>query len=83
MATAIAPEKGRKSLKDKKRDLYREAVQRGFDLSAAGTAGLGLGLAFAVGVAGAAILRALGRTDALVAATASWSPRMAALTILR
>lgn len=56
-----------------RRDLYREAVQRGFDLSALETAGLGLGLAFAFGVAGASILRALGRTDALVAATASWS----------
>ena len=57
-----------------RRDLYREAVQRGFDLSAAGTAVLGMGLALAVGVAGAAVLRALGRTDTLVAATASWSP---------
>ncbi|MEM7787817.1 MAG: hypothetical protein AAF594_08830 [Bacteroidota bacterium] len=57
-----------------RRDLYREAVQRGFDLSAAGTVVLGLGLSVATGVAGAAILRALGRTDALVAATASWSP---------
>ncbi len=53
-------------------DLYREAVARGYDLSAGQTATLGLGLALAFGVVGASALRALGRTDALVAATASW-----------
>ncbi|HEX8299571.1 MAG TPA: hypothetical protein VF594_10475 [Rubricoccaceae bacterium] len=53
-------------------DLYREAVQRGYDLSAGQTALLGLGLAAAFGIATASALRALGRTDALVAATASW-----------
>ncbi len=56
-----------------RRDLYREAVQRGFDLSASETTGLALVLALAVGVVGAAALRALARTDALVAATASWT----------
>ncbi len=56
-----------------RRDLYREAVQRGFDLSTVETTGLALGLALCVGVVGAAALRALARTDALVAATASWS----------
>lgn len=55
-------------------DLFREAVARGYDLAAGQTAALGLGLAAAVGVVGAAALRALGRTDALAAATASWGP---------
>jgi hypothetical protein len=53
-------------------DLYREAVARGYDLSTGQTAVLGLGLATAFGIAAASALRALGRTDALVAATASW-----------
>ncbi len=53
-------------------DLYREAVQRGYDLSAGQTAVVGLGLAVAFGVAMSSALRALGRTDALVAATAAW-----------
>ncbi len=57
-----------------RRDLYREAVARGYDLSVLETAGLAVGLAVAAGVVGAAVLRALARTDALVAATASWSP---------
>ena len=56
-----------------RRDLYREAVQRGFDLSASETVGLAAVLALSVGVVGAAALRALARTDALVAATASWT----------
>ena len=56
-----------------RRDLYREAVQRGFDLSATETLGLAAVLSLAVGVVGASALRALARTDALVAATASWS----------
>ena len=56
-----------------RRDLYREAVQRGFDLSATETTGLALLLSLAAGVVGAAALRALARTDALVAATASWT----------
>ena len=56
-----------------RRDLYREAVQRGFDLSALETVGLAAVLALSAGVVGASALRALGRTDALVAATASWS----------
>ncbi len=53
-------------------DLYREAVQRGYDLSAGQTAAVGLGLAVAFGIAMSSALRALGRTDALVAATAAW-----------
>ena len=56
-----------------RRDLYHEAVARGYDLSAAETTGLALALTLAVGVVGASALRALARTDALVAATASWS----------
>ncbi len=56
-----------------RRDLYREAVARGYDLSVVETAGLAVGLAVAAGVVGAAVLRALARTDALIAATASWS----------
>ena len=56
-----------------RRDLYREAVQRGFDLSASETVGLALVLSLSAGVVGAAALRALARTDALVAATASWT----------
>lgn len=56
-----------------RRDLYREAVQRGFDLSAFETSGLAIALAASAGVVGTATLRALGRTDALVAATASWT----------
>ena len=57
-----------------RRDLYREAVARGYDLSAAETAGLAAVLVVAVGVVLSATLRALGRTDALTAATAAWSP---------
>lgn len=56
-----------------RRDLYRDAVRRGFDLSVAETAGLATVLSLSAGVVGAAALRALARTDALVAATASWS----------
>ena len=56
-----------------RRDLYREAVQRGYDLSAGETAGLAVALALSVGVVVTSALRALARTDALVAATASWS----------
>ena len=56
-----------------RRDLYREAVQRGFDLSAFETSGLAVALALSAGVVGTSALRALARTDALVAATASWS----------
>ena len=56
-----------------RRDLYHEAVARGYDLSAAETSGLAVALTLAAGVVGASVLRALARTDALVAATASWS----------
>ena len=56
-----------------RRDLYRDAVRRGFDLSTTETVGLGFVLSVSAGVVGAAALRALARTDALVAATSSWS----------
>ena len=56
-----------------RRDLYRDAVSRGFDLSSLETTGLAVVLSLAAGVVGAASLRALARTDALVAATSSWS----------
>jgi hypothetical protein len=56
-----------------RRDLYRESIQRGFDLSAFETSGLALALTLAAGVVGTSVLRALARTDALVAATSSWS----------
>ena len=56
-----------------RRDLYREAVSRGYDLSTGETAGLALGLCLGAGVVGTGILRTLGRTDALVAATSAWS----------
>ena len=57
-----------------RRDLYREAVSRGYDLSTAQTAGLAVGLCLGAGIVGTSILRALGRTDALVAATSAWTP---------
>jgi len=57
-----------------RRDLYREAVARGYDLSTGETAGLAMLLVATVGVALSSALRALGRTDALVAATAGWAP---------
>ena len=56
-----------------RRDLYREAVSRGYDLSTGETAGLALGLCLGAGIVGTSILRALGRTDALVAATSAWT----------
>ncbi|MDT7855571.1 hypothetical protein RQM47_02850 [Rubrivirga sp. S365] len=55
-----------------RRDLYRDAVKRGFDLSVSETSGLAALLAFSAGVVGASTLRALGRTDTLSAATAGW-----------
>ena len=57
-----------------RRDLYREAVSRGYDLSTGETSALALGLCLSAGVVGTSILRALGRTDALVAATSAWAP---------
>lgn len=56
-----------------RRDLYREAVQRGYDLSSGETIGLAAGLSLAAGIVLASLLRALGRTDALSAATVAWS----------
>ena len=55
-----------------RRDLYREAVQKGYGLSTAVTAGLAALLSLAVGLVGAAVFRALGATDALTVATAGW-----------
>ncbi len=57
-----------------RRDLYREAVARGYDLSTGETAGLAAVLVGVVGVVLASTLRALARTDALTAATSAWSP---------
>ena len=54
-------------------DLYRESIQRGYDLNAGLNAMLGLALSLAGGVAGASVLRALGRTDALSTAVSSWT----------
>ena len=62
-----------------RRDLYRDAVKRGFDLSALETTGLGSALSLSAGVVGTSALRALGRTDALTAATAAWSTEAQAL----
>jgi hypothetical protein len=50
-------------------DLYREAVQRGFDLEAGLNGLLGAGVALSAGVVGTSALRGLARTDALTAAT--------------
>ena len=58
----------------RRHDLYREAVERGFALSLAETAALALGVALAFGIVAAAALRGLAGTDALLAATAVWSP---------
>lgn len=57
-----------------RRDLYREAVQKGYGLSGAVTATLAVLLALIVGVVGATILRAFGATDALAVATSGWEP---------
>ena len=55
-----------------RRDLYREAIQKGYGLSGAVTVGLAALLALTVGVMGATVLRAFAATDALAVATASW-----------
>src|SRR5690606_6627893 len=55
-------------------DLYRESVQRGYDLNAGLNALLAAFVALAAGVVWAAALRALARTDALATATSAWSP---------
>lgn len=55
-----------------RRDRFREAVQRGYDLGSTLSATLGVGLALCVGLVTASTLRALGRTDALAVATAGW-----------
>ena len=58
----------------RRHDLYREAVERGFALSLVETAALALTVALAFGIVAAAALRGLAGTDALLAATAVWSP---------
>jgi len=58
----------------RRHDLYRESIQRGYDLDFAPNALAGMGLALAAGVVGAAALRGLARTDALAAATAGPGP---------
>lgn len=57
-----------------RRDLYREAVQKGYGLSTGTTVGLAALLALVVGLVGATVLRAFAATDALAVATASWEP---------
>lgn len=54
-------------------DLYRESIQRGYDLNAGLNVALGLGLVIAAGIVGAASLRGLGRTDALATAISGWA----------
>ncbi|MFN3596712.1 MAG: hypothetical protein ACK41D_05520 [Rubricoccaceae bacterium] len=56
-----------------RRDLYREAVQRGYDLPANMTAALAAVVALSAGIVGAGVLGTLAQTDALSLATASWS----------
>ena len=55
-------------------DLYREAVQRGYDLETWVGVTLAGGLALAAGIVATATLRGMARTDALAAATAGWGP---------
>ena len=55
-----------------RRDLYREAIQKGYGLSGAVTVGLATFLALAVGLVLATVLRAFGATDALAVATSGW-----------
>ena len=55
-----------------RRDLYREAVQKGYGLSGGVTAGLAGLLALVVGLVGATVLRAVGATGALAVATSTW-----------
>ncbi len=55
-----------------RRDLYREAIQKGYGLSGGVTAGLAAFLSLAVGLVLATVVRAFGATDALAVATAGW-----------
>ena len=57
-----------------RRDLYREAVQKGYDLSTGVMAALAGVLALVAGAVGAAVVRALGHTDALAVAVSGLSP---------
>ncbi|NNF57639.1 MAG: hypothetical protein HKN04_05295, partial [Rhodothermaceae bacterium] len=54
-------------------DLYRESIQRGYDLNAGLNAAIAVALALAAGLVGASALRGLGRTDALATATSGWA----------
>lgn len=54
-------------------DLYRESIQRGYDLDAGLNAVIGIVLSLAGAVVGGSSLRALGRTDTLSTAVSSWS----------
>ncbi|HLT46404.1 MAG TPA: hypothetical protein VK002_04175 [Rubricoccaceae bacterium] len=55
-------------------DLYRESIQRGYDLNAGLNSLLAAFVALAAGLVWASVLRALARTDALATATSAWSP---------
>ena len=75
LLTAASPKLGMLAPRYFRRhDLYREAVERGSALSLAETAALALAVAVAFGIVAAAALRGLAGTDALLAATAIWSP---------
>lgn len=54
-------------------DLYRESIQRGYDLNAGLNALIATGLSLAAGVTGASAIRGLARTDALATAISGWS----------
>ena len=55
-------------------DLYRESIQRGYDLNVGLNSLLAAFVALGTGLIWAATLRALARTDALATATSAWSP---------
>ncbi|MEM1057156.1 MAG: hypothetical protein AAGI52_16680 [Bacteroidota bacterium] len=57
-----------------RRDLYREAIQKGYGLSTVVTVSLAAILALTVGLVGATVLRAFAATDALTVAAAGWEP---------
>jgi hypothetical protein len=54
-------------------DLYRESIQRGYDLNAGLNSALAAAAALAAGLVWASALRGLARTDALATATSGWS----------
>lgn len=55
-------------------DLYRESIQRGYDLNVGLNTGLAAAVALAAGLVAASAVRGLARTDALATATAGWPP---------